>query len=330
MPPNSKPIVFHYEGSIFSHRVLWYLWLRGIPYDECIQPALLPRPALTQLGVHYRKVPILGLGNHIYCDSRFILSKLETLYPNSALAPPTPFDTGITNLFASWTADGGVFAAAVKMIPYWHEQSFLQNEAFVDDREKLFGRRFTPDTMARERPEGAQALLHAFELLERTFLADGRDWVLGTGRPSLADLEAVWPVKWLVREPTMTGSLPEECFGKARFPRVYAWVDRFVEHVETARRNLGQDVASLDGQAVAERTLPAEAPEDFVFEKGDPLGIEKGELVEVFPSDYGQMGRSVGQLVGLDTGEVVIRNQERVYVHFPRWNFTVRKVAVEG
>ena len=31
-----KPIVLHYEGSIFSHRVLWYLWLRGIPYDECV------------------------------------------------------------------------------------------------------------------------------------------------------------------------------------------------------------------------------------------------------------------------------------------------------
>jgi hypothetical protein len=36
MSSNEKPIVFHYDGSIFSHRVLWYLWLRGIPYDECV------------------------------------------------------------------------------------------------------------------------------------------------------------------------------------------------------------------------------------------------------------------------------------------------------
>lgn len=36
MARNKKPILFHYPQSIYSHRVLWYLWLRGIEYDECV------------------------------------------------------------------------------------------------------------------------------------------------------------------------------------------------------------------------------------------------------------------------------------------------------
>lgn len=36
MVPTERPIFFHYAQSIYSHRVLWYLWLRDIKYDECV------------------------------------------------------------------------------------------------------------------------------------------------------------------------------------------------------------------------------------------------------------------------------------------------------
>jgi glutathione S-transferase len=131
----------------------------------------MPREDLALLGVGYRKIPVMVIGKDVYCDSRLIISKLESLHPNSALSPSTPTDIGIRKLFESWNIDGGIFANAVKMIPYWQEASFLSSEAFVDDRQKLMGWRFTAESMEAGRPGGVQHLQQAFEMLETTFLA---------------------------------------------------------------------------------------------------------------------------------------------------------------
>lgn len=322
-----KPIVLHYEGSIFSHRVLWYLWLRGIPYDECIQPTFMPREDLELLGVGYRKIPVVIIGKDIYCDSRFIISKLESLYPNSALSPSTPMDVGIRKLFENWTIDGGIFANAVRMIPYWQETSFLSNEAFVDDRQKLMGRRFTADDMEMGRPDGTQHLQLAFDMLESTFLADGRAWILNTQEPSLADIDCVWPFKWLMSEPTMKDSLPARYFNAETYPRVFSWVERFVAQLEKKRKRMPMP-KTLDGNTMVQRTLgTSTSPENVTFIDDNSHKLKYGDEVEIFPSDYGHMGKTVGNLVGLTIDEVTICNSKSVRVHFPRWNFSVVKIA---
>ncbi|KAG9187909.1 hypothetical protein G6011_05780 [Alternaria panax] len=327
MTSTEKPIVFHYEGSIFSHRVLWYLWLRGIPYDECLQPAFMPRADLELIGVGYRRIPIMAVGKDVYCDSRLIVSKLESLYPNSALSPYTPTEIGIRKLFESWTIDGGIFANSVKMMPYWQEASFLSNKAFVDDRQKLTGRRFTVEALEAGRPDGAQHLQQAFDMLETTFLADGREWILSTQEPSLADIDAVWPFKWLISDPRMKESLPAEQFNAKTYPKVFAWVKRFVTELEKKKEMLPKPSA-LDGKAMGKRTLDAAIPpETIAFVNANSQGLKYGDEVEIKPSDYGQMGKTVGTLVGLTINEVVIRNLKDVHVHFPRWNFAISRIA---
>ena len=78
---------------------------------------------------------------------------------------------------------------------------------------------------------------------------------------------------------------------------------------------------------MSQRTLEtASSPEHVSFTDDDPLGLKQGDDVEVFPSDYGQMGRTIGTIVGLTTHEVVIRNSQGMFVHFPRWNFTINKI----
>ena len=53
----------------------------------------LPRPEITDLlGIKYRRIPILAIGNDVYCDTRLIAPVLErefspqegygSLYPN--------------------------------------------------------------------------------------------------------------------------------------------------------------------------------------------------------------------------------------------------------
>jgi glutathione S-transferase len=343
MAYTEKPILFHYEGSIFSHKVLWYLWLRGIEYDECvrttcfnsfhrlttsqIQPAIMPRPDLELIDVGYRKVPIMAIGKDIYSDSRLIISKLETLFSDSPLTLSTPAEEGTRKLFENWTSEGGVFWNAVKLVPYWVDGGLLSNKAFVDDREKLTGKRMTKEVIQAGRSDGAQHMQQAFDMMESTFLADGRDWVLGTKEPSLADIDAAWPFKWLLMEPTMVGSLPSEHFTKERYPKLYTWVERFVAETEKKGKRLGQ-VTALDGKAMAERTFSASSSSDDVsFIDGDPLGLQKEDDVEVFPADYGQVGKSTGKLIGLTTHEVVICNSKGLNLHFPRWNFSIKKVG---
>ncbi|KAI8937468.1 hypothetical protein NX059_005188 [Plenodomus lindquistii] len=155
MSQPDPPILFHYPQSIYSHRILWYLWLRNIPYQESLQPPIMPRPLLTSLSLPYRKIPLLALGKSIYHDTRLIISALETHYPGSSLTPSTPAEIGVQKLLENWTVDGGIFTSAVKCMPYWAEDSLLQNKAFLDDRQTLMGgRRMSAESMERQRPEG--------------------------------------------------------------------------------------------------------------------------------------------------------------------------------
>tara|TARA_R110002003_G_scaffold122_9_gene11090 strand:- start:14620 stop:16344 length:1725 start_codon:yes stop_codon:yes gene_type:complete len=328
MAPTDKPILFHYPPSIFSHRVLWYLWLRGISYDECIQPPVMPRPDLASIGVGYRKIPIMAIGKDVYCDSRLIISKLEALYPDSNLTPRTSAEVGVQKLFENYTIDGGVFANAVKLMPYWTDTGLLQNKAFLDDRQKLMGgRRMTKETMDAGRPEGLQQMRQAFDLFEKTFLADGRDWILGSKEPTLADIDAVWPFEWMIVDRYMKDCLPESHISEKIYPRTFAWVRRFMSLVEE-KKGARAKPTSLDGAAMANQISNATSPmDDIGFINDDPLDVKLGNEVQVFPSDYGHMGKTAGELVGLSTTEVVIRNAKGLNVHFPRWNFTIRSVG---
>jgi glutathione S-transferase len=284
----------------------------------------MPRPDLALLEVGYRKIPLMAIGKDIYSDSRLIISKLESLSKNLL----TPAEAGIRKLFENWTIDGGIFANAVKLTPYWHKHGFLQNEAFLNDRQKLMGgRRFTAEGMEAGRPDGSQNMQVALGMLETTFLADGRNWVLGGEEPTVADIDAVWPFEWLIVDSGMTGSLAKEHFGKEKYPKVYAWVERFMKRVEQKKSETAKPI-SLDGKNMAQWILEASSsPEAVNFIDSNPQNLERGEEVEIFPSDYGQMGKSTGSLIGLTTNEVVIRNSKGLHLHFPLWNFSIKKIT---
>ncbi|KAF2820091.1 hypothetical protein CC86DRAFT_374788 [Ophiobolus disseminans] len=328
MAPAEKPILFHYPPSIYSQRVLWYLWLRGISYDECIQPPVMPRPDLAAIGVGYRKMPILNIGKDVYCDSRLIISKLEEAFPGSNLTPSTPAQVGVQKLLENYTIDGGVFANAVKLIPYWTDSSLLKNKEFLDDRQKMMGgRRMTKEAMETGRPDGLHHIQQVFDLMETTFLADGRDWILGSKEPTVADIDAVWPLEWMTVDRHMKECLPEAHINDRKYPKVYAWVRRFMSVIEEKKKASAKPSA-LDGKAMMSRILSATSSlTDIGFAENESSDVKQGERVEIFPSDYGQMGKSVGTLVGLSTREAVIQNDKGLYLHFPRWNFAIRKVT---
>lgn len=286
----------------------------------------MPRPDLAAIDVNYRRIPIMAVGKDIYIDSRLIISKLDLLYPDSVLAAPSAEDAGLRKLFEHYS-DSVLFNSAVKLMPYWSPNSLVQNKTFLDDRQKLMGgRRMTAESMEAGRPEGLQNMREAFDLMENTFLADGRQWILGSGKPTVADIDAVWPFEWLVIDRGMEGSLPQEQFGEKNYPKTYAWVQRFMKEVKTTRERSVKP-ARLDGRATVAKILDASTPtEPVTFDVNDPLKLKSEDLVDVYPSDYGQAHKDRGTLIGLTASEIVIRNSKGLHLHFPRWNFRIKPV----
>lgn len=289
----------------------------------------MPRPDLASIDVNYRRIPIMAIGKDVYIDSRLIISKLETLYPNSTLTPATAEQAGVRRLLENYS-DAGLFNNAVKLMPYWSPAGLIQNKAFLDDRQKLMGgRRMTMENMQAGRPEGLQNMRQAFELMEHTFLADDRQWVLGSEGPTVADIDAAWPFEWLIVDRGMKGALPEEQFGEKSYPKTHAWIQRFMSKIKSARGKNAKPT-TVDRKTMNVRVLDAAFPsEPVTFDHNDPLGFHANDTVEVCPSDYGQAHRDRGTLIGLTVSEVVIRNSKGLHLHFPRWNFRITNAVAK-
>lgn len=187
MAPHNDIVLFHYQFSPFAKRVVWYLTLRGIEYAQCLQPVYLPREDINALGVKYRRIPIMSIGRDIYCDTRLILQKLEEKFPNGTLGASQPEQKAIEKLLESWTVDGGMFTRAAQTIP--SEMPLLKDPKFTKDREDYSGRSWSQQDVKDLQPEGITHVRDGFEFLEKGLLADGRQWILKTEKPSLADIE---------------------------------------------------------------------------------------------------------------------------------------------
>ena len=150
---------------------------------------MMPRPDLEALNVSYRRIPLLSIGRSFYCDTRLILRKLESLFPAGALGSADPEHRALERLLERWTVDGGIFSRAASLIPT--DLPAMSDPKFRKDREAFSGRPggWSKERLEKGRPESVVHMRDAFELLETTLLADGREWVFKTERPSLGDIE---------------------------------------------------------------------------------------------------------------------------------------------
>ena len=89
---------------------------------------------------------------------------------------------------------------------------------------------------------------------------------------------------------------------------------------------------TLKADAATKRVLSASfAEEEATVDGQDPLGLKKGQEVEVWPIDSGSKYKDTGALLGLSKEEVVLgvkpdAQGAEVRVHFPRTNFRIRAV----
>lgn len=181
--------VFYWPGSPWASKVIAYLALRKIPYVECHQPITMPRPILDELGINYRRIPVVSIGKDIYCDTLLIMQKLEQLFPPHddlvTLAGASIEQKAIDHLLEKWT-DAVVFGNAADCIPLDHP--LVQDPKFIKDREDLWGEEWGKSAREKKRPEGLVNMREFFEFLEHTLFSDGRQWALGGQGPTLADI----------------------------------------------------------------------------------------------------------------------------------------------
>jgi len=131
----------------------------------------------------------MAIGRDVYCDTRIILRKLETMFPDGALGAADPEQKAIERLLEAWQIEGGVFARAAQLLP--SDMPLMKDPKFTKDRAEFTGRSWDPKHMEANRPEALAHIRNAFGLLETTLLADGRTWILKTDSPSLADIEGM-------------------------------------------------------------------------------------------------------------------------------------------
>lgn len=187
MAPSEEPILFLWSLSAWAAKVTAYLALRGIPHTRCEQPITLPRPDLNALGVNYRRIPLMSIGRDIYCDTLMILEKLEEKYPSSEykqISASNPTEKALEKLFEKWT-DVVVFKYAGACIST--DLDLMKDPGFQKDRETLWGRKWTKDAQDALRPNALANLRANFDFLEEC-LGDGREWLLGSKEPKLADI----------------------------------------------------------------------------------------------------------------------------------------------
>ncbi|EFZ01742.1 glutathione S-transferase [Metarhizium robertsii] len=325
-------ILYHYSYSPYARRVAWYLTLRGIPYAQCVQPPTMPRPDVARLGIGYRRIPILSIGRDVYLDTRLQFIKLENMDISlPRLGTSQPDQRAIERLLSTLMTDAGVFGWAASLLP--SDLPLLKNPTFQKDRAEFFGTQPRPDP----KHVALREVASVFNLLETTLLADGRDWILKTPGPGLADIEAVWPLHWLAGLP---GALPKDRFGPRVYPKVYAWIQRFEEALQQARKKAGKP-RTVSGEEAEKLILASEYHEsEGPVDEGDfevaKLGLRKGDEITVGPTDFGATRKDVGRLVSLAGDEVVYETKpegegkQEVRVHAPRHGFRIQKGREAG
>ncbi len=298
----SGVILHHYDASPFSEKVRVMLGLKDMAWSSVRTPNMMPKPDLVPLTGGYRRAPVMQIGADIYCDSQVILAEIERR------APEPPMALGLGWAVNLW-ADRLFFGATVPVI--FGEIGHMTPKAFMDDREKLSGRPFDVEAMARAAPPmRSQWRAHAGWIEQGLASAPYL-----TGRaPGLVDIAAYMNIWWL------HGALPQTY---AKLTEGYSRLEGWRERMAAAGHGTRTEITGAGALEIARNSEPALAP---AHDEGDPLGLAPGAPVVVMADDYGR-DPIPGALVAATPERVVISREVedlgRLNLHFPRAGFVV-------
>ena len=298
----SDIILHQYAASPFSHKVIKIFAYKGLAWHAVEQPVVAPKPDLTPLTGGYRRIPVLQIGAHIYCDTLLIIRELEKRFPDTPLTPPHLAHAA--EMIADWT-DHRMFANAA-MPSVFEMAEFLPPE-FLEDRAKMQN----PATLgAGPTPEHARAqFVQDCLILERQL--GQSEYLLGDGF-TLADAAAYHIVNFAANGLTLAAEI-------AKLPKLSAWRQRIIDMGEGRRSDMAPHAAlEIARNAEPDVTPPANAV--------DLQDFPVGTCVAIKPDDYGQEVTS-GEIAWVSDDEIAVTRQDddvgAVMVHYPRLGYVV-------
>ncbi|KAJ3811229.1 hypothetical protein F5876DRAFT_88425 [Lentinula aff. lateritia] len=324
-PCNPGVILYRYDASPFSVKIDNVLMFKNVPYATVTVANVLPRPEITEsLGLTYRRIPILAIGNDIYCDTSLIAAAIERRFPTSqgfgTIFPPKKHggspDTGLLKAFTQHYADTVLFNLGPILLPWNRFPDFFLKDHCAQSQCSSY------DKFPRK---GDECIALVNEQLQ-----DGREWLFDTELPSLADIGIHFTYNWVCGFPN-TRSL----FDEARFPYALraSWLDRLNKFIKTTRNDFPTPQILTGPEAADSIAKSSYEPYNVIgfdaFEAAR-LNLVKNQMVNVVPDDTGPQFATFGKLVAFNHEEIVIETNGTMNAifrcHFPRIGFTPKGV----
>lgn len=301
----SDLILHHYELSPFSEKIRRVLAFKKLPWTAVRAPAVMPKPDVVALTGGYRKIPLLQVGNHVYCDTALIARVLEARAPS-----PTLYPTPMAHALAEWF-DNTVFENVAPMVArptrFDEAMRLMTQDELVKVGED---RKAMRDETRRKLPGYKVARAQLDVYLARVDETVGKSAFLLGASPCIVDFSAYHPA-WLLEK-----IAPEPL---APYANVRAWMERVAAITGPEPAPLSSEDALGVCKAAPSTWTPGEA---FV----EVAGMKVDEPVTVRANDYG-CDPVKGTLAHSAPNEVVLRREDPragvVFVHFPRIGYEV-------
>ena len=306
MSGSQTPILYHYSASPYSEKLRLALGMAGMQWGSVIVPSQPPRPLLDAFFAGYRRIPVLQIGAHFYCDSALAFDVLaevsDRLTQTGRLSAPE-------ELLRQHAEERIFFAVINAASPISvlrllaQDLGFLGLFRFLKDRSEMM-RGSTVEKLS----QGAAARL-VKDFVEQLNGLLKQDRFLGGAHAGYLDLccyHPLWMASVINRE--TLSALP---------PLVHAWMQRIAA--------LGHGSSVLVSQRQIYDRVSGDQFQDFVREVSGPFA--QNSLVSVRPTDYAR-DSTEGHLVFMDEHQCVITRNlpsgNAVFLHFPIIGFEVR------
>ena len=305
MPESQTPILYHYLASPYSEKLRLALGVAGIQWGSVIVPAQPPRPFLDVFLSGYRRIPVLQIGAHFYCDSALAFDALAEV---SDRLKPAGHLSRTNELLRRHAEDRIFFAVIAAASPISvlrllaQDLGFFGLFRFLKDRSDMM----KGSTVEKLSQRAAARLVKDFVGQLNGLLKQDR--FLGGAHAGYLDLccyHPLWMASVINRE--TLSALP---------PLVQAWMQRVAALGHGSPMPICQN--EIHDKVIADRF------QNFVGEVSGPF--EQGSLVSVRPTDYAR-DSTEGYLVLLDEYQCVIKRNapsgDAVFLHFPTIGFEV-------
>lgn len=226
----------------------------GVDFKKCDQPAVLPRKDLEDLGITYRRIPLLAVGKDVYADSSKVIQTIVSL----GNIPTSPADKA----YQTW--GDVVFAEVLGLIPIQ-----VLSPDFVKDRKSIFPIVERPD-LKTLRPSALAGFKSRLREVEEDFLGNSSGPFINGDKISLADIHIVWPLRWALND---LGAANDVGTGKSDFPKVWRMIESLPQ--------VSPEVLSAEETHKAIRGGDYTSKGPTSVEKDDAYGIAAGTNVSI-------------------------------------------------